>query len=241
MTKSLLSVGQIAKKGFLVLFDDKQCVIMRKSDRSVVTTGSLDPSNNLYRLHLSPVLRYDVNLTHATTSDLSQLQLWHRRLAHLNYRGLKFMSDHQMTTGLPAMHECDEVCTGCQLGKQTRERFPRSQTRTSRVLEMVHSDLCGPLPVRSLAGSFYFMTIVDDYSRKVFVYFLHRKSEAFSKFLEFKQEAEKQTGQSIQIIRSDRGGEYMSREFIQYCKDSGIVRQYTQAHTHHNRMGCLRG
>lgn len=129
-----------------------------------------------------------------------------------------------MVTGISNIPAYTDLCVGCQLGKQTRERFPKSHTQSIRVLELVHSDLCGPLPVRSFDGSFYFMTFVNGYSRKVFVYFLQRKSEAFSKFVEFHREVEKQTGQSIKVIRLDPKGEYLSREFIQHCKDDGILR-----------------
>lgn len=90
-----------------------------------------------------------------------------------------------MVTGILKLPAYNDLCVNCQLGKQTRERFSKSHTQSIKLLELVHYDVCGPLPVRSLAGSFYFMTFVDDYSRKVFVYFLQRKSEAFSKFVEF--------------------------------------------------------
>ena len=78
-------------------------------------------------------------------------------------------------------------------------------------LEIVHTDLCCPMQTKSLGGSHYFLTFIDDYSRKTWVYFLMKKYETFSKFEEFKAMVEKQSGHQIKILRSDRGGEYDSK------------------------------
>jgi hypothetical protein len=78
-------------------------------------------------------------------------------------------------------------------------------------LELVHTDLCGPMQTDSIGGSFYFLTFIDDFSRKIWIYFLRHKSETFEKFKEFKAEAEKQSGKYIKALRLDGGGEYDSR------------------------------
>ena len=78
------------------------------------------------------------------------------------------------------------VCQGCADGKHTRVPFPSSITKASDVLQLVHSDLFGMLPVTSLGGCSYYMTFIDDFSRKIWLYFLKKKDEAFMWFRTFK-------------------------------------------------------
>ncbi|BBH02289.1 transposable element gene [Prunus dulcis] len=78
----------------------------------------------------------------------------------------------------------------------------------------------------------YFVTFTNDYSRLGYVYLIKYKSEAFEKFKEFKNEVEKQTGKSIKILRSDREGEYLSTEFLEYLKKHGILSQWTHLELH---------
>ena len=84
---------------------------------------------------------------------------------------------------------------------------------------------------QSIGGSFYFLTFIDDFSRKVWVYFLKHKSDTFTYFKEFKAEAEKQSGKFVKVLRSDGGGEYDSREFVDFCKHHGIKKQMTTKYT----------
>jgi len=83
----------------------------------------------------------------------------------------------------------------------------------------------------SLSGCFYFMTFIDDFRRKTWVYLLKHKFEAFEVFKRFKSLAENESGRSVKILRSDRGGEYNLIEFIQFCDSHGIKRQYTARYT----------
>ena len=87
------------------------------------------------------------------------------------------------------------------------------------------------MPQPSLGGSQYIIVFTDDYSRKSWTYFLKAKSEAFSRFCKFKEQIEVQTGNKLQVLRLDRGREYLSKEFINYCSIHGIQRELTQAHT----------
>lgn len=66
-------------------------------------------------------------------------------------------------------------CESCILGKYTRKSFPVSKHRASKKLELLHSDLCGPLNIPSTGGACYLLTLIDDYSRMIFGYFLKSK------------------------------------------------------------------
>ncbi|KAM1857747.1 hypothetical protein ACFX14_007820 [Malus domestica] len=76
--------------------------------------------------------------------------------------------------------------------------------------------------VASFGGNLYVITFIDDFSRKVWVYFLKEKSEAFQAFKDFKAEVEKFVSLPIKSLRTDCGGEYLSNEFQKYCRDHGI-------------------
>jgi len=124
-----------------------------------------------------------------------------------------------MVRGLPPIKEPSNTYECCFLGKKHHEIFPKGISyRVKKPLGLVHTYLCGPKITHSIGGSCYFLTFTDDYNRKTWVYFLKQKSETFVKFKEFKAFAENQSDQKIKILRSNRGGEYDSKEFHEYCK-----------------------
>ncbi|XP_074559221.1 uncharacterized protein LOC141815202 [Curcuma longa] len=112
-------------------------------------------------------------------------------------------------------------------GKMTKRPFSAKGNRAKEPLELVHSDVCGPMTTQARGGYEYFVTFIDDYSRYGYVYLMHRKSETFGKFKEFHAEAERQLGKSLKCIRSDRGGEYLDTEFKDYMLEHGILYQLT--------------
>ncbi len=116
-------------------------------------------------------------------------------------------------------------------GKQCKQRFKVGKHNSKDVLDYIHSNLWGPSPVMSYGGALYFLTFIDDYSRKVWVYMLKRKADVLNVFKQFKAMVEKGTGKSIKCLRTNNGGEFTSGEFEQYCKDEGIVRHKTIVYT----------
>ena len=102
------------------------------------------------------------------------------------------------------------------MGKLSKSTFSRIGEPTKGILELIHSDVCGPTPVQAISGIFYFIIFTDDFSRFGWVYLMRYMSEALEKFREFKNEVERQSGKSIKTLRSDRGGEYLSTEFTQF-------------------------
>lgn len=130
------------------------------------------------------------------------------------------------------MKDDTRVCTVCNVGKQQRGKFPKkSKWRASEKLELIHADLCGPITPTSHSGKRYLFVLVDDFSRKVWIYFLVNKSEAFETFKVFKNHVEKEARTVIRGLRTDRGGEFTSEEFNRFCSDHGIKRQLTAAYT----------
>ena len=105
--------------------------------------------------------------------------------------------------------------------------FPSKSTREKKILELVHSDLFGPMSVPSLGGSRYYVPFIDNFSRMTWIYFLKKKSKVFKRFLEFKALVENQTDRKIEVLRTDNGGEFYGKEFNQFCKQHNIDRQNT--------------
>ena len=95
----------------------------------------------------------------------------------------------------------------------------------------MHADICGPIKPISNGKKRYLITFIDDFSRKTWVYFLMEKSEAFVVFMSFKIHVEKETNSFVRMLRTDRGGEFTSQEFINFCDVNGIRRQLTTAYT----------
>ena len=98
----------------------------------------------------------------------------------------------------------------------TKRPFPAKGNMTNALLELVHTDVCGPINIRARSGYEYFITFTDDHFRYGYMYLMQHKYEAFEKFKEFRAKVEKQLDMYIKAIRSDRGSEYLSNEFIDH-------------------------
>jgi transposase InsO family protein len=217
---NLLSVSQMCDRGCEVVFTSKDCKIKSVNSGQVVAKG-IRTENNVY------VLKENREECHLRKHDESWL--WHRRLGHLNFDHLIKLKNLEAVKDLPRiLKPQDSMCKPCQVGKLTRTQFKsKSFTSTEKPLQLVHMDLCGPSRQEGTGKENYFMLIIDDYSRLTWVSFLKEKTEAFEKFKIFKALTENQTGKRLKAVRSDRGGEFMSSDFKEFCDKHGIKREYT--------------
>jgi transposase InsO family protein len=125
-----------------------------------------------------------------------------------------------------------KVCEDCLVGKQWRDSFLKASTwRASAILQLVHVDICGPINPISNSKKRYLLTFIDDFSRKTWVYFLVEKSEAFVVFKYYKAKVEKETRACTRALRTDRGGEFTSQDFTNFCGVNRIRRQLTATYT----------
>jgi hypothetical protein len=116
-----------------------------------------------------------------------------------------------MVCGMPSISPSkNEICKGCMLGKNIKKTFSSSYNRAQGILDLVHSNVCGPMSCPSLSGCLYYVIFIDDYSRKCWIYFLKTKSDTFNKFKEYKAFIENKRGKHIRIIRTDSGGDFES-------------------------------
>lgn len=224
ITENLFSISAFEKKGFKVEFRNGICEIKR-NDGVLMMTGKR--INNLYEAEverpIDKIFQEEVKLS---------AELWHRRYGHQNLVTLNKMKNEELVDGLEFTTKNMSKCENCVIGKAVKESFTSHQEiKTKDVLELIHMDLCGPIQEPSLAGSKYIYLLVDDYSRKLFVYFLKTKDETFSKFKIFKNEIENQTKRKIKRIRSDNGGEFTNRVFKNFLQEHGIIHEETAPYT----------
>ncbi|KAM2111915.1 hypothetical protein ACFX1R_014483 [Malus domestica] len=150
--------------------------------------------------------------------------MWHLKLGHVNLEKIRKMSKDGYIR--PLGNDQMGTCECCLKGKMTKSPFTGKGERATEILGLIHTDVCGPMSTTSRGGFSYYITFTDDHSRFGYVYLMKYKSESFERFKEFKNEVEKQTGKQIKTLRSDRGGEYLSNEFLDYLKECGIVSQW---------------
>ncbi|KAJ9553643.1 hypothetical protein OSB04_017688 [Centaurea solstitialis] len=122
-------------------------------------------------------------------------------------------------------------CESCLSGKMTKQPFNKENERATDLLEIIHTDVCGPFSHVARGGYRYFITFTDDFSRYGYVYLMRHKSKSFERFKEFQNEVQNQLDRKIKFLRSDRGGEYLSDEFDNHLMECGIVSQLTPPYT----------
>jgi transposase InsO family protein len=224
LKKNLPSISALEKKGFRVAFIDGEVLMWAKGEtlNEAIIIGNEE--NGLYKLKGHS----EAAMTHAIENSC---ELWYIRLAHINYKALPYIC--KAVTDLPELKgDHKGICNGCAQVKNIKNPFPKWDNKTEGVLELIHSDVCGPMPSSSISGYVYYVSFIDDYSRKTWIYFLKTKDEVFNMFKEFKALIENLFERKIKILRSDNGGEYTSKEFVNFCKDVGIKRELTTPYNH---------
>ena len=218
----LMLVARIYDKGFEVTFMKSSAVIRDENGIEKLYANRID---GLYYLQETPEVASAMS-----ESDHSQkLELWHRRLGHLNVKDVKSLMKNE---GI----ECPEneslgVCETCVVGKLAQRPFPKTSLQKKRLLELIHTDLCGPMREKSLSGAKYFATFVDDATRWCVVKFLKTKNELPKAFQNYQRMVEKQTGSQIKCVQSYNGKEYRNHDLDQCLENCGINRRFSIPHT----------
>ncbi|KAE8658916.1 hypothetical protein F3Y22_tig00116965pilonHSYRG00268 [Hibiscus syriacus] len=192
-----------------------------------LTEGSLimargNKEGSLYVMQ-TKLYKGEVNIT---TEDV---EIWHKRLGHISEKDLHLLTQKQLlldVKGKPLDH-----CAHCLAGKQHRVTFQRSfpPTRRKNILDLIHTVICS-MSKRSIGGALYFLTFIDDHSRKVWVHLLKSKDQVLDAFKEFHALVERETGRKIKCVRYENGGEY-GGPFEAYYKKYGIRLEMTPPKT----------
>ena len=120
-------------------------------------------------------------------------------------------------------YESVDACEPCLMGKMTKTPFFGTMERATNLLEIIHTDVCGPMNIETRDRYHYFLIFTDDLSKYEYIYLMKHKSETFEKFKEFQSEVENHRNKKIKFLRSDRGEEYLSYEFGLQLKQCEIV------------------
>lgn len=169
---NLLSANLITENGGQVLFS-KTKVITKQNDKAVLEGEKT--KNGLYVLDLKTGNPTKVLLTENRTNKVT---LRHRRMGHL-HKGLKSLL--KLSTGMDVINKeidaMNRICDVCQISKQTKLSFGMGRTRATRPLEIIHTDLCGPIDPDTWDGKRYFLTFADDFTNYLMIYLLKTKGE----------------------------------------------------------------
>lgn len=163
-TVNLLSVSKIVEKGLSVHFTPSG----NKIEDSDGHCLGIMTNEGIFKLMTREERSY-------LAAKRPTAELWHKRLGHLNYESIVKLSK-EPSSGIHLEKIENIPCVPCVKGKHHRQPFPKKGSRATEMLEIVHSDLCGPMETASLAGSKYFLTLIDDFTRKTFIYFLKKKA-----------------------------------------------------------------
>jgi transposase InsO family protein len=224
MKHNLLSVSQKCDQGHKVTFDSKKCEIRKEGSEKLVATTART-SSNIYVLT-------EIGNEKCCLENEDESWLWHRRMGHMYFDNLVKVSKRDLVREMPQITKpTNTLCKHCQQGKQTKTNFKSKEYSTTKPLKIVHTDLVGPTTTKGLKCERYFMLLVDDYTRMTAIFFLKNKSEAFENFKIYKETVENEMDSRIKCLRLDNGGELTSKEFMDYCSNHGIKRQFSIAKT----------
>jgi hypothetical protein len=177
----------------------------------------------------------DIGVEEERTPRVSgeKVMLWHQRLGYIGEKGLRLLHGKGMVEGMSNFSLDFDFCEHCLYGKQNRVGFPSGVTRAEGILQLVDSDVFGPVSIPSLGEYVYYVSFIDDFSRKTWIYFLRKKYKVFDRFKEFKDLVENQTEKRIKVMRTDNDGEFCRNKFEEFCKKCSIARQKNTPYTPH--------
>lgn len=218
LTGNLISIGRLCDDGYTAIFQSQDGAILDQ-DKKVVLRLFRDPkSDQLWHLQVSQIIHEAFS---AATTKADIALLWHRRLCHLHPDGvILFLRKWE---NLSLNRKDFGACDACAMGKLKTPPAINSFHKSPNVLDLIHTDLLGPISLCATSGMRYILTFIENHTRHCSVDFLKSKDETLSKFLEYKSLMEKRMKTKIGVLKSDQGGEYSSDEFISILKREGIT------------------
>ncbi|KAJ9548285.1 hypothetical protein OSB04_020828 [Centaurea solstitialis] len=226
---NLFSIGQFCDKDLEVGFKKRRCVVKTEAGKELLVGTR---RRNLYKIDLRDVKAKNTLYLLSKASN-QQSVLWHRRLSHLNFKGLNKLVIGNLAIGIPDLRfQQDHLCSACQLGKMKRASHKsKLEHGTEKPLQLIHMDLCGPMRVQSINGKKYVLVMVDDYSRYTWVKFLRSKDEAPEIIISVLKEVQVNLQSQVQKIRSDHGTEFKNKVLGGYLESVGIKHTFAAVRT----------
>ncbi|CAA7016274.1 unnamed protein product [Microthlaspi erraticum] len=222
LRRNLISTGTLDKLDFTHSGEDGK--IMFHKNKKLALQGFL--KNGLY------ILDGDTITAKSCQVEVSKAQvpLWHSRLGHMSFKNMQILVNEGTLKQKEVGKEV--FCEHCVMGKSKRVSFETGKHDTKHVLDYVHADLWGSPNVQpSLSRNQYFLSIIDDHSRKVWICCIRTKDETFAKFCDWKNLVENQVDRKVKCLRTDNGLEFCNNVFDEFCRRFGIARHRTCTYT----------
>ena len=222
---NLISVGKLIQKGATIDFNEHGCTIAKGKQIAAMASRK----NGLYHLRLVE----QVKALNVNCDVKSCLHDWHRKFGHRDANAINELERLQLATGIN-IKRCNLTlpCEICMQRKMARLPFPKkAEKKTKAVMDLVHSDLCGPMRTTTPGGRRYFLTLIDDHSRYTTVYILQKKSQTFDAIEDYVRKMKTQFNKPPKVLRSDQGGEYNGSRLVLFLKHEGIQQQFTAAYS----------
>ncbi|GJW65960.1 retrotransposon protein, putative, ty1-copia subclass [Tanacetum coccineum] len=233
ITRGVISVSRLYDDDFINRFDENN--VLSVSKNNLVYFVAI-PRDGIFDIDMSCSNTNDSSMYNVSNKiakiNLDSSYLWHCRLGHISKKRIEKLQHEGLlnSTNIQSLGKC----VFCMSGKMARNPYSHQVERAKDLLGLIHTDVCGPFKIMSRKGASYFVTFNDDFSRYGYVYLLKHKHEVFETFKVFQKEVENQFGKTIKLLRSDRGGEYISQEFLDHLKKHGIISHRTPPYAPQN-------
>ncbi|KAJ9565142.1 hypothetical protein OSB04_001108, partial [Centaurea solstitialis] len=229
LSHNLLSIGKFCDKKLEVNFRETRCCVRTCDGQELIESTR---RSNLYTVNFRKQRPF-TEVCLLSKATFNQNVLWHRRLSHLNYATINQLAKTGLVTGLPSLRFTKEqLCSACEMGKIKKSSHKlKVEHNTSKPLQLLHMDLCGPMRVQSINGRKYVLVIVDDFSRYTWVNFLRSKDGASDIIISFIRNVQVRLQLPVQVIRTDNGTEFKNRKLDSFLDSVGITHTFSAART----------
>lgn len=225
LSKNLLSVNEITKNGGKVIFTKEKAEIWKDNIKLI----GFRNGDGLWTVNLNQESMDSALLTRENKMAIQ----WHQKLGHLgkeNMKKLQNISEGMKITD-KSLDVLNNVCETCLKAKQTRIPFGEKRTRAKRPLEIVHTDVCGPIDPITWDKKKYMITFIDDFTHFVMVYLIEGKYEVADTVKEYANQVETKWNLKISKLRCDNGREYVNEELKIWCRRRGTILDVTTPYT----------
>ncbi|GJX95346.1 retrovirus-related pol polyprotein from transposon TNT 1-94 [Tanacetum coccineum] len=224
---NLISISQLCDAIYIVQFDEKRGTVFNSNKEVVMITPRV---KDVYVLVMTSSSQESCFFAKASENIN---WLWHKRLAHLNFKTINKLAKQNLVIGLPLLvYSKDKPCSLCEKGKHHWASFKTKQTSSiKKCLHLLHMDLFGPITPRFINHEKYTLVIIDEYSRYTRVYFLKKKSQAPETVMSFIKRVENQNDIKVKQLRTNNGIEFRNNILINFCDEERISQNFYSSYT----------
>ncbi|GKB67099.1 retrovirus-related pol polyprotein from transposon TNT 1-94 [Tanacetum coccineum] len=224
---NLISISQLCNAKYIVQFDEKRGTIFNSNKEVVMIAPRV---RDVYVLNMTSSAQESCFFAKAS-DNLNWL--WHKRIAHLNFKIINKLAKQNLVIGLPSLvYSKDKPCSSCEKGKHHRAIFKTKQTSyIKKCLHLLHMDLFRPITPRSINHEKYTLIIIDEYSRYTWVYFLKKKSQVLETIMSFIKRVENQKDIKVKKLRTDNGTEFRNSILVKFCDEKEIYQNFPSPYT----------